>query len=215
MKLHYVVGSPNCRKVHAVINALGLQVEFAYLDFFRGDLRGADYLAINPNAMVPALVDGDFVLTESNAIMTYLADAAGDNALYPRDRRLRADIHRWQSWELAHFNKALGILSFEAVAKPGFMGLPPDEMLVGWSQRELARFAPVLEAALQGRDYLVGGQPTLADISVAHLEGFQPAVPFDWAPYPALGAYFGRMRQYAPWAATAPPSPQAVGRIPA
>jgi glutathione S-transferase len=76
MKLHYVVGSPNCRKVHAVINALGLQVEFAYLDFFRGDLRGADYLAMNPNAMVPVLVDGDFVLTESNAIMNYLADAA-------------------------------------------------------------------------------------------------------------------------------------------
>ena len=44
MKLHYVVGSPNCRKVHAVIIALGLQVELAYLDFFRGDLRGVDYL---------------------------------------------------------------------------------------------------------------------------------------------------------------------------
>jgi glutathione S-transferase len=76
------------------------------------------------------------------------------------------------------------------VAKPGFMGLPADEFLVGWAQQELARFAPVLDAAVHGRDYLVGAQPTLADISVAHLEGFQPAVPFDWAPFPALNAYF-------------------------
>lgn len=215
MKLYYVVGSPNCRKVHAVVNHLGLEVEFAYLDFFRGDLREPRYLAINPNAMVPALQDGDLVLWESNAIMQYLADGLPDCRLYPRDRRARAEIARWQCWELAHFNKALGVLSFETVAKPNFMNTPPDAELVKWSQRELGRFAPVLDMAVRERRYLVGDAITLADYSMIHLEGFKDAVPFDWAPYPNLNHYFSRMRAVPAWAGTAPPSPAAVGRLPA
>jgi glutathione S-transferase len=214
MKLHYVVGSPNCRKVHAVVQHLGLRVGFVHHDFFSGDLRSPAFLALNPNAMVPVLRDGDLVLSESNAIMQFLADGAGDTALYPRDARRRADIHRWQSWELAHFNKALGVLSFETVAKPGFMGAPPDEAAVSWSSRELARFAPVLDRALEGREYLVGDGITLADYSTAHLEGFQAAVPFDWSPFANLNAYFERMRHAPHWASTAPSSPAAIGRRP-
>ncbi len=59
MKLYYVVGSPNCRKVHAVINHLGVKVEFEYRDFFSGELSAPEYLGINPNGMVPALRDGE------------------------------------------------------------------------------------------------------------------------------------------------------------
>lgn len=214
MKLYYVVGSPNCRKVHAVINHLGLDVEMEYRDFFTGELQAPEYLAINPNGMVPALQDGELTLWESNAIMQYLADGAGEQPLLPRDRKARADVLRWQSWELAHFNKALGVLSFETVAKPGFLDMQPDAELVKWSQRELARFAPILDRALEGRDYLVGNDITLADYSVAHLESFQDATPFDWTPYDNINAYFARMRTAPHWASTAPSSPQAIGRRP-
>lgn len=214
MKLYYVVGSPNCRKVHAVVHHLDLPVDFEYRDFLSGELRSPEYRALNPNGMVPALQDGDLTLWESNAIMQYLADVAPENPLLPRDRKIRADIIRWQNWELAHFNKALGVLSFETVAKPGFMNLPPDADAVGWSTRELARFAPVLDRALEGRDHLVGDDITLADYSVSHLEGFKDAVPFDWNSYANVNAYFGRMRSAPHWAATAPTSPQAIGRRP-
>lgn len=214
MKLYYVVGSPNCRKVHAVVHHLGIPVEFEYLDFFAGDLMAPAYRAVNPNAMVPSLVDGDLRLWESNAIMQYLADAPGGESLLPRDRRLRAEVARWQSWELAHFNKALGVLSFETVAKPAFMKQSPDAALVEWSKREVARHAPVLEDAVRSRDYLVGNALTIADYSMIHLEGFKDAVPFDWTPYPALNAYFRRVAASPHWAATAPASPAAVGRKP-
>lgn len=215
MKLYYVVGSPNCRKVHAVVNHLGLNVEFSYLDFFRGDLQMPEYRSVNPNGMVPTLCDGDLVLWESNAIMQYLAEGREDCSLYPNDRRLRAEVARWQSWELAHFNKAFGILSFETVAKPNFMKMQPDAGLVKWSQGELARFAPVLDAALRGRNYLVGDTLTLADYSMIHLEGFKDAVPFDWTPFDSLNAYFERVRTQPAWAKTAPSSPEAMGRLPA
>lgn len=214
MKLYYVVGSPNCRKVHAVINHLGLPVDMEYRDFFTGELQSPEYLGINPNGMVPALRDGDLTLWESNAIMQYLADGADDDSLLPRERRARADVMRWQAWELAHFNKAFGVLSFETVAKPNFMNTPPDEELVKWSQRELQRFAPVLDRALQGRKYLVGNDLTLADYSMIHLEGFKEAIPFDWSPYDNLNSYFSRIRAVPHWARTAPESPQAIGRRP-
>src|SRR5262245_19203101 len=61
MKLYTVVGSPNCRKVEAVLGHLGIAVEREYLDFFAGDLRQPAYLALNPNGMVPTVVDGGLV----------------------------------------------------------------------------------------------------------------------------------------------------------
>lgn len=216
MRLYYVVGSPNSRKVHAVINHLGLEhVQFEYLDFFSGEMKAPDYLGINPNGMVPALVDGTFTLWESNAIMQYLAAKAPANSLFPKDEAARADIVRWQCWELAHFNKALGVLSFEAVAKPRFMNMTPDADAVSWSKRELARHAPVLDAALKGRKYLVGNDITLADYSMAHLEGFKDLSPFDWSPYSHLNTYFERMRAAPHWANTAPANPAEAGRRPA
>jgi glutathione S-transferase len=214
MQLYYVVGSPNCRKVHAVINHLCLDVDLHYLGFFNGDLRKPDYLSVNANGKVPALRDGEFVLWESNAIMQYLADKAPGNALLPKDGRGRADVLRWQCWELAHFNRAFGVLSWETVAKPGFLGQSPDAALVKWSTQELTRFAAVLDAHLDGRRFVVGDDLTLADYSLAHLEGFKDTVPFDWKAFPNVDAYFQRMRVNPHWAKTAPPSREAIGHVP-
>ncbi len=214
MKLYYVVGSPNCRKVHAVVNHTGLKVEFAYMDFFTGELLAPTYRADNPNGMVPALVDGDLRLWESNAIMAYLADTAGADGLYPREPQRRADVQRWLFWEVAHFNKAFGILSFETVAKPNFLNMPPNEPLVAVAKADLARFAPVLDAHMAGRTFVSGDGLTIADYAMIHLEFFKEAVPFDWSAYPNLNAYFDRMRRDRAWAMTAPPSPDAIGRKP-
>jgi len=74
-------------------------------------------MAINPNGSVPTLVDGELVLWESNAIMQYLADKVPDSGLFPQNPQLRADVARWQFWELAHFNRAFGTLAFEEWAR--------------------------------------------------------------------------------------------------
>jgi glutathione S-transferase len=213
MKLYYVQGSPNCRKVHAVINHLGLKVEFVYLDFFAGDLSTAEFGNINPNRMVPVLVDGDLKLWESNAINQYLSDQVPENELFPQNPKLRAEISRWLCWELAHYNQALGTLSFEVVAKPNFLHQEPNQQLIAWCSERLNRYAPVLETALQGRNYLVGDAPTLADYAVAHVEPFVDAVPFDWSPYPNISAYYQRMGENPHWASTAV-SPAEMGRRP-
>lgn len=199
MKLHTVPGSPNGRKVEAVIYHLGLDVEVQHHDLFNGELRQASYVAINPNSKVPALVDGSFTLWESTAIMQYLADKAGDEKLFSRDPRTRADITRWQVWEVAHFNKAFGTLAFEVFAKAKYHFGQRDEYLVRQAQEHLARFAPVLDAHLAGREYLVGKNITLADYSMIPFESYRTLLPFDWAPFKNINAYFDRVRTAPAW----------------
>ena len=212
MKLHTVAGSPNGRKVEAVIYHLGLDVEVQHHDLFNGELRVAPYVSINPNSMVPTLVDGSFTLWESTAIMQYLAEKAGDESLFPRDARTRADITRWQVWEIAHFNRAFGTLAFEVLAKAKHNFGQRDEYLVRQAQENLARFAPVLDAHLTGRDYLVGKNITLADYSMIPFEGYRALLPFDWAPYRNINAYFDRVRTAPAWvrAAATTLSPRAA-----
>jgi glutathione S-transferase len=206
MILYTVPRSPNSRKVEAVILHLGLQVEIRARDLFKGELRSTDYLAINPNAKVPTLVDGDFKLWESAAIMQYLAERSDDNSLFPRNPRIRADITRWQCWEGQYFNAGLGTLAFETLAKPRNNAGPPDEVLVEQARNTLSRFAPVLNHHMNGRKYLVDDHLTLADYSMAALEPYVNLVPFDFAPYGHIHAYFDRMRQSEYWARTGMPS---------
>lgn len=215
MKLYVVAGSPNSRKVLAVARHTGIDVELEYLDFFKGDLGNEAYKALNPNAMVPTLVDGDLKLWESNAICQYLAETSQNDSLFPKDIAQRADIVRWQFWELAHFNQAFGTLAFEAIAKPSFMNTQGNEAIISWAGDQLSRFASVLNDHMQGRSYVAGDSITLADYSMIHVEYFKEMIPFDWTPYPHLNDYFHRMRQLPHWAATAPESAEAIGRIPA
>jgi glutathione S-transferase len=198
MKLHVVDGSPSARRVQAVINHLGLQVEYVVHDLFKGELRDPQYMKLNPNALSPTLVDGTFELWESTAIMQYLADKAGDEKLFPRDLRLRSEVVKWQCWQLAHFNRAVGDIAFEIVAKGG-RGLEPDESRIADAREKLLRFAPVLDAHMAGRRYLVSDHITLADYSMIAFEAYRPKLPFDWQPYPHLNAYFDRMHTVDAW----------------
>ncbi len=212
MKLYAIVGSPNSRKVLAVINHLGLDIEIEYLDLFSGEHKQPQYVSLNPNAMVPTFIDGDISLWESNAIIQHLAETSGTNGLYPNDQLVRADINRWLCWELAHFNQAFGTLALEAVAKPKFMGTKGDDAVINWASQNLVRFAEVLEQHLQGRQFMVGDAITLADYALVHVEFFKESIPFDWEPYPNVNAYFERMRKAPHWAATAPSKTEEIGK---
>lgn len=214
MELHTFIGSPNSHKVEAVIDHLGLEVQIVYHDFLAGDLRQAEYLALNPNAMVPVLVEGGFKLWESNAITQYLAEKAGDQLLLPREPGQRAEVLRWQFWELAHFNRAFGTLVFEGVIRPRLDLGASNAALVAKAEADLARFAPVLESHLARRDHLVGDHITIADYSLLALEGYRPVVAFDWKPYQRINAYFDRLRETPSWARTAARDSSLIGRKP-
>ena len=104
MKLYAFPPSPNTWKVRAVAAHLGIPLDMEYVDLFKGASHTPAYLAINPTGRTPSLVDGDFKLGESTAIMQYVASQK-PNSLWPNDARIRADVMRWQSWTLAHWSK--------------------------------------------------------------------------------------------------------------
>ena len=89
----------NSRKVLAGLDLLGTQYELKHVDYFASAHKAPEYLAINPNGAVPAVMDGDFALSESNAILQYAADLSGSDKHYPKDLKRRADINRWLLWE--------------------------------------------------------------------------------------------------------------------
>ena len=69
------------------------------IDYFDQGQKRPDYLAINPNGELPALLDGDFVLWESNAMLQYAAVKTGPTPAYPNEPKIRTDTHRWHLWE--------------------------------------------------------------------------------------------------------------------
>ena len=186
-----------------MISHLGLPVEFRHYDFFAGELKHPDYLALNANAKVPTLQDGDFILWETTAIMQYLCEKAGDTELFPRSPRIRADITRWQCWEGLYFNAALATLAWENLVKAKRNLGPPDAVLVEQAQITLQRFAPVLEAHLKDRTYMVTDHLTLADYSMATFGQYATKVPFDFSPFRNTLQYFERMEQLEHWPAAA------------
>src|ERR1700726_5280546 len=98
MKLYGFPLSSNTWKVRALAAYLKTPLEFEFVDLTKGASHTPAYLAINPTGRTPTLVDGDFKLWESNAIMQYIAGKSA-NALWPTDdAKKRADIARWQFW---------------------------------------------------------------------------------------------------------------------
>ena len=81
-----------------------MPLDLVSVDLLKGAQRAPDYLALNPSGRTPTLVDGDFTLAESTAIMQYIA-AKTPNTLWPSDARARADISRWQCFGLAHLGQ--------------------------------------------------------------------------------------------------------------
>lgn len=205
MKLYDLSFSPNARRVRAVAAELGTDLELVTVDLAGGANRSGDYLALNPNAKVPTLVDGDFALWESNAILCYLAAKKPEAGLLPTDPRGRAEVDRWLFWQAAHFGPAIGRVMYERAVKP-MKGETPDPNEIERGVAELARFAPVLEQALQNREY-VAGRLSVADFSLAANVESAPKVGLDLSPYPNIRAWYERIAARDSWKSTAPRAP--------
>ena len=91
------------RRVLALVKHLGLEAQFIELDMMAGELRSPEYAALNPNMKAPTLVDGDFVLWESSAIMAHLCIKASSD-MWPRENPAeQVEVLRWLSWNDCHW----------------------------------------------------------------------------------------------------------------
>jgi glutathione S-transferase len=204
MKLYYHPASPNGKRAILTLRHLGLEAEEIVVDFQRGDLTTPEYTKLNPNQKIPTLVDGDFVLWESNAIMQYLASKKPEAGLLPKDERGRADVVRWQAWNLAHFAPAAGTFNWENLLKQVFGGGEADAAKLIQAEKDLARFGGVLEGQLASRRFVCGDTLTVADFSLASTLMYRVPARVPLEPFPRIRSWMESIEALEAWRSTQP-----------
>ena len=170
-----------------IANELGLDYEHIPLEIGEAGARRPDYLAINPNGRLPAIVDDGFVLWESLAITLYLAKKHATGRLYPAGLEVEARTWQWSLWALNEVDRGVNIWSLHAVR------LPPEDRDPARLAEALKVVTPafkVLDAALSERAYLLGEAFSVADLNVSAV--ISRAIDMDLSATPHLGSWLRR-----------------------
>lgn len=172
-----------------MLQELGVEFEGISVNLPSGEHRRPEYLELNPAAKVPVLVDGDLVLTESVAIVLYLAEKYPDRGFIPADAKVRGDFYRWILFAVTELEQPLWRIARHTALYPEVDRLPADAAL---ARRDFMPMAAVLENHMKGRAYVSSDRVTAADFVVAYT--------LDWAgeaqllgDFPTLGSYVERM----------------------
>ena len=160
----YTAPTPNGYKASIVLEELGLPYTLHALDFNRKQQKSPDYLKINPNGRIPAIVDreaGDFAVFESGAILIYLAEKTGK--LLPTSAKGRSEVIQWLMFQMG------GIGPMQGQANVFFRYWPEKyQPAIDRYQNETRRLYEVLDTRLKGREWLCGpgqGEYSIADIA--------------------------------------------------
>jgi glutathione S-transferase len=158
------MSSINVRKVVWTVQALGLTHQRTDAGGQFGIVQTPEYLARNPNAMVPLLEDGPFTLWESNVIVRYLCAKHSDGQLYPGSLEGRFDAERWMDWQQTTLNPAGRDAFVQLIRKPGGQ---VDAAKVNASIAATEPLLDLLDAHLARQPFMAGSTLTMADIPVA------------------------------------------------
>ncbi|MEE1887249.1 glutathione S-transferase family protein [Pseudomonas carassii] len=193
LKILGKASSINVRKV--LWTCVELNLPFQREDWGSG-FRATDtpeFLALNPNAMVPVIVDGDFVLWESNTILRYLVNQYGGESLYPGAPRARAAVDQWLDWQATDLNDAWRYPFMSLVRQsPAHQ----DPALLAVSSAQWTARMRLLEARLQATGaYVAGDDFSIADVAIGLSLNRWRRTPLEHPELPALEAYHERLRQ--------------------
>jgi glutathione S-transferase len=195
MRLHGFAMSPNTRRAQLALEETGLPYELVPVDLMTGAQRQPDYLALNPTGRVPVLVDGEYKLWESNAILEYIAATAADSGLGPRNARERGELSRWMFMNAAHLSPAQAHIFAHSIRLPEDQRIPK---LVENGRLEVDRCLKPLNEYLAGRDYLVD-RFTIGEIAISASLGMAGMLGIDLTKYPNVNAWLDRTKQRPSW----------------
>jgi glutathione S-transferase len=201
MKIYFHPVSTTSRPLMLFSQENGLDVEFQVVDLMTGEHVQPPYTAINPSKLVPVLEDGDFRLTESSAILKYLADKSGSPA-YPKELKARARV-----------NEVMDFINTQ-VCRDFVYGLvypqifpthqrASDDLQKGtlaWAKERAQNWMKVLdEHLLKQRKYLASDELTIADYYGVSFVGLGEAIRVDFKKYPNIDRWLGQMKQLKCW----------------
>ncbi len=205
MKLYMHPASTTSRPIMMFCAEQGVEVENVTNDLFTGEHKGEAYLAINPNGMVPMLDDDGFMMTESSAILKYLADKI-DSTTYPKEAKARARINEVMDWFNTQFYRELGYHLVYPQVFPNH-ARATDELtksIVDWGSERTAAMLEMLDHGWHtlpgGSSYLTGDDITIADYLAADLMGCADMIGMDWSVYPNVERWLDTMKARPAWA---------------
>ena len=184
--------SSNVQKVLWCCAEVGIEYERVDLGGPFGGNQDAEYLALNPNGLVPTVRDGHLVLWESNTICRYLAATHHGERLYPSAPAARALVERWMDWQLSTIGPPMGALLYGLIrTKPE----QRDHAAIEAARPKAASAWTIVEDALESGPFLAGAEFSLAEIVMGTLVYRWHAFPIERPPLPRLKAWYDRMRQ--------------------
>ena len=159
-----------------------------------GKLDTPEYKALNPNAVVPTLVDGDVVVWESNAVTRYICAKWGKGSLWADDPGLRAQQDMWMDWQQTTFNPAFQPVFVELVRVPT---AKRDMDKVATFAKKAGALLGLLENWLDGRDFISGKSLGMGDIPLGASLYRYFELPIERPSLPKVEAYYTRLRERA------------------
>jgi len=202
MKIHYHPVSTTSRPLvlFALENGLGAQLQV--VDLMKGEHVQAPFnTALNPSELVPVLEDGDFTLTESSAILKYLAEKTG-SPTYPKDLKQRARVNEAMDWVNTQLNRdfAYGFVypqMFPTHKRPN------DEQhqgVLAWGKQRAQKWFKVLDSHFLGKNkYLAGDELTIADYYGSSFVALGEFIRTDLGAFPNVKRWLGQMKQLKSW----------------
>ena len=191
MKLYDYILSPSCYKVRLMAALTGVKLDIRAVDFHPGlEHRGPELLALNPAGSIPILEDGGLLLTESSAMLVYLAAKAAPGWLAGGDPEEAARMQQWLSFSGRLTTSLGGARLHEMLLRPGDIDALQAEGIAALRELELG----LVEQAERGMRFLAAGRPTVADIACFPYVALAPdgGVPLD--PYPAIRLWSRALR---------------------
>ncbi|MFX6314090.1 glutathione S-transferase family protein [Acinetobacter baumannii] len=185
------VDSGNCYKIKLLLSLLNIHHRWIHVDILNKDTQTAEFLSLNPNGKIPVLVlDDGRVLSESNAILGYLAEGT---ELIPADPYMKAKMYQWMFFEQYSHEPFIAVARF--INK--YLELPPERI------EEYHKLQPkghkalsIMNKALVGHDYLVGNKFTIADIALYAYTHVAEEGGFDLKLYPNIQEWCQRIQKY-------------------
>lgn len=203
MKLYYHPVSTTSRPILLFAAESKIDLDYQIVDLFTGEHYQPEYTAINPSRQVPVLEDGDFRLTESSAILKYLAEKIGSPA-YPSDLQKRARVNERMDWLNTGFYRdfSYGLLYPQIFP---FLRRPDDNVQAGtlsWGKDKAMIWLKVLDESLIGPSnaYLCGNDITLADYLGSMMVLGGEVIRCKFEAYPNICRWLGNMKSLKSWA---------------
>lgn len=212
MKIYGFPLSPFVRKVHLVAAEKGVEIEMV---IGNPAAPAEEFLAASPFRKIPALVDGDFSLADSTAIVTYIDALHPNPPITPGDARAKSKAVWFDEFADTILVSAGGKIVFNRFVAPKVMGRPGDEEAAKQGEVELAPMLDYLESVAPAQGWLAGDDFSIGDISVAAMlrtlgyVGYEP----DAAKHPATAAWYERVKARPSWALVAVREAAVIDRV--